>query len=106
MNWNREKYSPDEDDFRQILRSKVWRSKCYLQDRRLKVLGTAVLLLTVPIDRLAMNLQHLAQIQSLPDAGGSWPDGLWAQLEAARQCQAPSATYLVSSIWSATLWTA
>lgn len=65
MNWNREKFSPDEDDVRQILRSKVWRSKCYLKDRRLKVLGTAVLLLTVPIDRLAMHLQHLAETGSV-----------------------------------------
>ena len=47
-----------------------------------------------------------AQIHSLPDAGGAWPDGLWAQLEAARQYQASSAAYLASSIWSATLWTA
>ena len=65
MYWNRKTYSPDEEDFRKIMRSKVWRSKCYLQDMRLKALGTAMLLLTVPIDCLAMRLQHLAESGSV-----------------------------------------
>ena len=65
MYWNRKTDSPDEEDFRVIMRSKVWRTKCYLQDMQLKKLGTAVLLLTVPIDRLAMHLQHLAESGSV-----------------------------------------
>ena len=48
-----------DQDHRLMVRSRVWRSKLYLDDASLKRAAACVLLLAEPLDHMAMSIQHL-----------------------------------------------